>query len=45
VHEAVGGDELGVSALPQAPGQLDDGTRLDYAWATLADAMIEELTA
>ncbi|HEY0001626.1 MAG TPA: serine hydrolase domain-containing protein [Actinoplanes sp.] len=26
-------DELGISALLHTPGQLDDGTRLDYAWA------------
>ena len=26
-------DELGVSALLQTPGRLDDGTELDYAWA------------
>jgi len=25
-------DELGVSALLQSPGHLDDGTLLDYAW-------------
>ena len=25
-------DELGVSALMQTPGRLDDGTPLDYAW-------------
>ena len=26
-------DELGVCALVHTPGHLDDGTRLDYAWA------------
>ncbi len=26
-------DELGVSALLQTPGHLDDGTPLSYAWA------------
>jgi len=26
-------DDLGVSALLHTPGALDDGTRLDYAWA------------
>lgn len=29
---ALGRDELGVTALLQAPGHLDDGTPLDYAW-------------
>jgi CubicO group peptidase (beta-lactamase class C family) len=32
-NEALQHDELGVSALLQTPGSLDDGTRLDYAWA------------
>jgi CubicO group peptidase (beta-lactamase class C family) len=31
-NEALERDELGVSALVQTPGHLDDGTRLDYAW-------------
>src|SRR5690348_3823289 len=32
-NEALDRDELGVSTLLQTPGQLDDGTSLDYAWA------------
>ncbi|MEQ4724495.1 serine hydrolase domain-containing protein [Nonomuraea sp. B19D2] len=32
-NQALERDELGVSALLQTPGRLDDGTRLDYAWA------------
>jgi CubicO group peptidase (beta-lactamase class C family) len=32
-NQALERDELGVSALLQAPGHLDDGTQLDYAWA------------
>jgi CubicO group peptidase (beta-lactamase class C family) len=32
-NEALDRDELGVSALLQTPGHLDDGTPLDYAWA------------
>jgi hypothetical protein len=32
-NEALDRDELGVSALLQTPGSLDDGTLLDYAWA------------
>lgn len=32
-NQALQRDELGVSALLQTPGRLDDGTRLDYAWA------------
>jgi CubicO group peptidase (beta-lactamase class C family) len=32
-NEAMQRDELGVSALLQTPGRLDDGTELDYAWA------------
>jgi len=31
-HRALDRDELGVSALLQTPGRLDDGTQLDYAW-------------
>lgn len=31
-NQALERDELGVSALLQTPGHLDDGTRLDYAW-------------
>ncbi|SDL54757.1 CubicO group peptidase, beta-lactamase class C family [Nonomuraea maritima] len=30
--EALNADELGVSALMQTPGRLDDGTPVDYAW-------------
>ncbi|PZG01615.1 serine hydrolase domain-containing protein [Nonomuraea aridisoli] len=30
--QALNHDELGVSALMQTPGRLDDGTPLDYAW-------------
>ncbi|MFI6484936.1 serine hydrolase domain-containing protein [Nonomuraea sp. NPDC050663] len=30
--QAMNDDELGVSALTQTPGRLDDGTPLDYAW-------------
>ncbi|MFC4117733.1 serine hydrolase [Nonomuraea zeae] len=30
--QALNADELGVSALLQTPGRLDDGTLLDYAW-------------
>ncbi|MEV0380309.1 serine hydrolase domain-containing protein [Nonomuraea sp. NPDC050643] len=29
---ALNDDELGVSALMQTPGRLDDGTVIDYAW-------------
>jgi hypothetical protein len=32
-NQAMNRDELGVSALVQAPGRLDDGTVLSYAWA------------
>jgi CubicO group peptidase (beta-lactamase class C family) len=32
-NQALERDELGVSALLQTPGRLDDGARLDYAWA------------
>ena len=32
-NQALERDELGVSALLQTPGHLDDGTRLGYAWA------------
>lgn len=32
-NDALERDELGVSARLQTPGHLDDGTRLDYAWA------------
>lgn len=32
-NQAIERDELGVSALLQTPGHLDDGTPLDYAWA------------
>jgi CubicO group peptidase (beta-lactamase class C family) len=32
-NQAMQRDELGVSALLQTPGRLDDGTELDYAWA------------
>ncbi|MEV4178662.1 serine hydrolase domain-containing protein [Nonomuraea sp. NPDC049709] len=31
-NQALQRDELGVSALLQTPGRLDDGTQLDYAW-------------
>jgi CubicO group peptidase (beta-lactamase class C family) len=31
-NQALERDELGVSAILQAPGRLDDGTWLDYAW-------------
>ena len=31
-NEALENDELGVAALVQSPGRLDDGTPLDYAW-------------
>jgi hypothetical protein len=31
-NQALDRDELGVSALLQTPGHLDDGTQLDYAW-------------
>lgn len=30
--QALNADELGISALLQTPGRLDDGTPLDYAW-------------
>ncbi|MEV4110966.1 serine hydrolase domain-containing protein [Nonomuraea sp. NPDC049695] len=30
--QALNADELGVSALMQTPGRLDDGTPIDYAW-------------
>ncbi|MFI7134168.1 serine hydrolase domain-containing protein [Nonomuraea sp. NPDC050153] len=30
--QALNADELGVSGLMQAPGRLDDGTPIDYAW-------------
>jgi CubicO group peptidase (beta-lactamase class C family) len=30
--QALNADELGISALLQTPGRLDDGTLLDYAW-------------
>jgi len=30
--EALDADRLGVTALMQTPGALDDGTPLDYAW-------------
>ncbi|MBF8193909.1 beta-lactamase family protein [Nonomuraea sp. K274] len=30
--QALNTDELGVSALMQTPGRLDDGTPVDYAW-------------
>jgi CubicO group peptidase (beta-lactamase class C family) len=32
-NRAMERDELGVSAIVQTPGRLDDGTQLDYAWA------------
>lgn len=31
-NQAMENDELGVSAIVQTPGRLDDGTPLDYAW-------------
>ena len=31
-NDALERDALGVSALLQTPGKLDDGTGLDYAW-------------
>jgi CubicO group peptidase (beta-lactamase class C family) len=31
-NQALDTDELGISALLHAPGKLDDGTLLDYAW-------------
>ncbi|MEV0143745.1 MULTISPECIES: serine hydrolase domain-containing protein [unclassified Nonomuraea] len=30
--QALNADELGISALMQTPGRLDDGTPIDYAW-------------
>jgi CubicO group peptidase (beta-lactamase class C family) len=30
--QALNADELGISALIQTPGRLDDGTPIDYAW-------------
>jgi hypothetical protein len=30
--QALNGDELGISPLVQAPGCLDDGTPVGYAW-------------
>ncbi|MGP3920333.1 serine hydrolase domain-containing protein [Nonomuraea sp. 10N515B] len=30
--QALNGDELGISALLQTPGRLEDGTPIDYAW-------------
>lgn len=35
-NQALERDELGVSALLHTPGQLDDGTRLDYGWGVAA---------
>ena len=32
-NQALLRDELRVSSLLHTPGQLDDGTELDYAWA------------
>lgn len=31
-YQALERDELGITALLQTPGHLDDGTQLDYAW-------------